>query len=106
MIEQLKRRTPIARKAHKCNYCHSFSIQPGHAYIRCTNVYDGRVYDWISCCACDMLVEEVWAYGGDGEEGLDSSMFYDWAESHYKHGYPGAYEFLVRYYGDDSFAQD
>lgn len=106
MIEQIKRLTPIARKAHRCEYCCSFSIQPGHAYVRATNVYDGRVYDWISCSACDRLTEQVWAYGGDGEDGLDSSMFYDWAEAAYPRGIEGAYEFLVRYYGDDSFIQD
>ena len=98
-IQKLKRRTPLARKPHRCNFCTALAIQPGQAYIRDTLIYDGRVYDWVACCACDELVVEVWDWDGASDTGIGSDEFVEWAFAHRKN-MPGAEEFLKRYYGD------
>lgn len=102
MIERIKRRTPLARKSHGCQFCSSLAIQAGQAYVRDTLVYEGRVYDWVACCACDQLVVEVcdWS-GGYGDDGIGSETFFEWACDNTN--LPEAVEFLKRYIGDDGY---
>lgn len=97
-VELIKERTPIARKVHRCMNCTSLAIQIGHAYVRSTLTYDGRIYDWVSCCACHDLLGEVSEYAGDF--GISSDEFCEWAMDHRKTD-PLAHAFLKRYYGDN-----
>lgn len=101
MIEQIKSRTPLARKPHRCDFCTSLAIQPGQAYVRNTLVYDGRVYDWVSCCACDSLTTEVWDWGGADDDGMGSDTFAEWAFANIN--LPEAVEFLKRYLGNEAY---
>ena len=46
-MKVLRDKTPVARKEHRCNFCGGV-ISVGEKYNRQTNVYDGRVDDWVS----------------------------------------------------------
>ena len=65
----LRDKTPVARKEHRCNFCGGV-ISVGEKYNRQTNVYDGRVYDWVSHCECSELAYELDMYD-DCDEGLE-----------------------------------
>ena len=43
MPTHLKRKSPVAKKTHICNFC-GCRIEPGMSYWRDTLVYDGTVY--------------------------------------------------------------
>ena len=64
---------PIARKEHKCQFCGGI-ISIGEKYYRQTNVYDGRVYDWISHTECTQLSHALDMYNYC-DEGLDTESF-------------------------------
>lgn len=70
---------PVARKAHRCDCC-TGRIEPGERYSRSTNIYDGRVYDFRSCAACESLVSEVWNWAGKPDEGVNCEDFIEWAQ--------------------------
>lgn len=65
----------FARKEHRCNFCGGV-ISVGEKYNRQTNVYDGRVYDWVSHCECSELACELDMFD-DCDEGLDDDGFID-----------------------------
>lgn len=58
MIEVLRNKTPVARKEHRCEFCGEV-IHVGEKYNRQSNVYDGRIYDWVSHCVCSKLAYEL-----------------------------------------------
>ena len=74
-MKVLRDKTPVARKEHRCNFCGGV-ISVGEKYNRQTNVYDGRVYDWVSHCECSKLAYELDMYD-DCDEGLDGDGFVD-----------------------------
>lgn len=95
----LRESTPTARKSHHCSLC-TGPIHPGQTYFRDTLVYDGSVYDWLTCPACDaddihMLVLD-WA-GGYLDEGVSVEVAYEWATETVIHGTPGAHRAAREY---------
>lgn len=94
----LKTKTVKARKVHHCMDCHAEAVQPGQPYERQTCVYDGRIYDWISCVDCDAIMGAVYSWFCDPDEGVGPHEFQEWAETHRddpEHG-PRARAFLTR----------
>ena len=75
MIEVLRNKTPVARKEHRCEFCGEV-IHVGEKYNRQSNVYDGRIYDWVSHCVCSKLAYELDMFD-DCDEGLDGDGFVD-----------------------------
>ena len=71
-MKVLRDKTPVARKEHRCNFCGGV-ISVGEKYNRQTNVYDGRVDDWVSHCECSKLACELDMFD-DCDEGLDVSI--------------------------------
>lgn len=57
-MEILRNVQPTARKEHKCEYCGGI-IHVGEKYDRQTNVFDGRIYDWICHIECTQLAYEL-----------------------------------------------
>lgn len=80
----LRESTPVARKAHRCDWCYG-EIKPGTKYNRSTNVYDDRLYDWVSCSGCAALCPAVWDWAGRPDEGVDEDSFAEWAHDHLGH---------------------
>lgn len=78
---KLRESTPTARKAHQCDWCYT-AIQPGEKYRRSTNIYDERIYDWVSCLACDDLAPIVWEWSYRPDEGIGEDSFAEWASDH------------------------
>lgn len=77
MLTTLKESHPIARKEHLCELC-GCKINKGQKYHRQTNVYDGRVYDWIEHEECCQIVSELdMCSECDCDEGLSSDYFKD-----------------------------
>ena len=70
-----------ARKRHECSLC-TGEIPVGSTYERATNVYDDRIYDWLTCSAClaDNIGLLVWNWSFRGEEGISPDTALDWAE--------------------------
>ena len=99
MSPQLLRETrPTARKAHRCSLC-TGPISPGETYSRRTLVYDGQVYDWRECSACeaDEIVSLVadWTFS---EDGIDPETAYEWATETARYpGLPSAVVAAKRY---------
>lgn len=90
MPELLNEHRPKARKAHQCSVC-TGPIHPGETYERATYVYDGRVYDWLTCAACerDHIVNLVWEWtGGYYDEGVGPEDAHEWANDQAMHGSP------------------
>lgn len=86
----LKNTTPTARKEHKCDFC-SGVISIGEKYDRQTNVYDGRVYDWVCHRECSSIAYKLDMYDGCDDYGLDGDSFIDQLnnyvyENHYDEG--------------------
>lgn len=80
MPELLSSKTRKARKAHPCSYCGAAAVQPGGTYTRDTFVFDGYVYDWITCDPCNGMYGVVRAWSSAfGDEGLNGEDFIEWA---------------------------
>ena len=92
----LREARPTARKAHCCSLC-TGPINVGETYSRRTIVYDGQVYDWLECYACqtDKIVSLVdeWTYG---EVSPDTA--YEWATETSR--YPGSQADAAKNYLD------
>ncbi|MET0888329.1 MAG: hypothetical protein ABWX92_17970 [Mycetocola sp.] len=73
-----ERTVKSARKTHACRTCFAPAALPGEAYKRQTYAYDGRVYDWVSCSACDEICGEVHSYVMN-DEGVTADDYYEWA---------------------------
>lgn len=85
MTTVLRSERPAARKAHVCDLCNAI-IQPGDVYDRQTNIFDGRLYDWISCrgpVGCNAVAHAVWSdpeWSPDYyDEGLTAERAHEWA---------------------------
>lgn len=75
MLTTLKESHPIARKEHICELCGG-KINKGQKYYRQTNIYDGRVYDWIEHEECGQVAYELDMYDEcDIDTGLSSNDF-------------------------------
>lgn len=72
MPDVLSRKTVRARKPHTCMLCHQTAVEPGQEYERSTLIYDGRIYDWVNCAACDALMPFVTEWANDDEIGEDT----------------------------------
>ena len=70
-----------ARKGHECSLCMS-EIPVGSVYERATNIYEDRIYDWLTCSACraDNIALLVWNWSFQGEEGVGPDEALGWAE--------------------------
>lgn len=83
----LREARPVARKAHRCSMCYG-RIQPGETYDRDTLVYDGRVYDWLTCpgCSADSITNRVWEWSYAHDEGVGPEDAHEWATEQVIHG--------------------
>lgn len=84
----LRESSPTARKTHNCSLCAGL-ISTGQTYSRDTLVYDGHIYDWLTCSACteDGILQLAfdWSYT---YEGIDVETVREWAEETARHGSP------------------
>ena len=101
-MSQLIREASLkARKTHQCSYC-TGPIEPGLTYLRKTLVFDGRVYDWLTCGRCrdDEIFRRVWGWTYR-DDGIDSDTAHEWASEAVEHGSPedaeAARKFLERW---------
>jgi len=79
MVQVLRTARPTARKTHRCDLCGG-PINPGETYSRQTNIYDARVYDWLTCPACAPVMTAVWAWlGSPWDEGVGTDEADEWA---------------------------
>ena len=75
MVTTIKDSHPIARKEHICELC-GCKINKGQKYYRQTNIYDGRIYDWIEHEECREIASELDMYDEcDYDEGLSPDYF-------------------------------
>ena len=74
MVTTIKDSHPIARKEHICELC-GCKINKGQKYYRQTNVYDGRIYDWIEHEECGQIASELVVYDECDDEGLSPDCF-------------------------------
>lgn len=76
----LRSARPTARKTHRCDMCAGW-IKPGETYDRQTNIYDGRVYDWLTCQPCWPVYGAVdtWLGGAYYDEGIGMDDAVEWA---------------------------
>jgi len=76
----LRSARPTARKAHRCDLCGS-RIEPGETYDRQTNIYDGHLYDWLTCQPCLPVFGAVitWLDGYWDDEGVGVDQADEWA---------------------------
>lgn len=82
MVTTLSTGTRKARRAYRCGLC-NIAIKPGDRYSFQVNVYDGRIYTWRDCLACDRdgIVNYVSDWdGGWADEGIDYEKAVEWAE--------------------------
>lgn len=102
MTTFIREQNPTARKAHACSLCDGL-ILPGDKYVRTTNVYDGRIFDFLTCRGCvdGRILHRVdaWSFHDEGVT-FDDAM--EWAREHVTHGTDdskrAAKEYLDRYY--------
>ena len=77
MVTTIKDSHPIARKEHICELC-GCKINKGQKYYRQTNIFDGRIYDWIEHEECREIASKLNMYDEcDYDEGLSSDCFRD-----------------------------
>jgi hypothetical protein len=81
MVQVLRTARPTARKTHHCDLCGG-PINPGETYSRQTNIYDARVYDWLTCPACAPVMTAVWAWlGSPWDESVGTDEADEWART-------------------------
>jgi hypothetical protein len=82
MPHLLKSRRPKARTQKRCSTCWGV-IAAGEIYLRDTYKYDGAVYDWLQCRACEPLTTVVYRWvEPESHEGLSGEDFEEWACAH------------------------
>lgn len=72
-MEYISGSEPVARKEHKCNYCHGV-IKIGEKYSKSFLKYD-NVYTWKGHISCCHLVDELRM---EGDEGITSDDFQEY----------------------------
>lgn len=99
MSEVLRERKPTARKPHRCSCCGG-TIRPGVTYSRTTCLYDGRVFDWLSCPGCNDIARAVFDWVDYIDEGIGPEDYEEWAREHVDHIVygQGARAYLARRY--------
>lgn len=87
MPELLSESSPVARKLHRCGTCTGV-IEAGQRYVRASLVHDGRVYDWVTCHACDddAVTNRVCLWAHSWDEGATPEMAHEWATEAVIHG--------------------
>lgn len=80
-MRMLRVANTTARFHHHCESC-GIKIEPGTQYKRSTYFYDGRLCEWKSCLACELIVNDVYAWMSYQEEGVSEDDFCEWAECH------------------------
>lgn len=85
----LRRSTPTARKTHYCSLC-TGPVMSGQTYTRETVVYDGHIYDWLTCTPCldDEIYQIALGWSSRFGEGIEPEIVYEWAEETVRHGSP------------------
>lgn len=81
MVQTLDSGQRVARKEYRCGLCLAI-IHPGDHHAFQNNIYDGRVYTWRDCLACDR--DGVCNYvhdwsGGYHDEGVGAEEAVEWA---------------------------
>lgn len=86
-MQTLRETKPVARKQHKCNLCGG-KIMPGNLYERATNVFDGHIYDWLTCTPCLQywVLDYVFDWTHFPDEGITQTAAQEWAEETAIHG--------------------
>ena len=79
MPQLLKQLTPVASKAHLCGSCGAVAVRPGERYDRSTYLFDGSVYDWVSCLPCKGLASVVFDWMVEPDEGISRDDYHEWA---------------------------
>lgn len=82
MVTMLDHGTRKARKTYRCGLCLA-PIEPGDLHAFQSNLYDGRVYTWRDCLACerDGILNFVQDWdGGWSDEGIDYEKASQWAD--------------------------
>lgn len=84
-MKVLRNETLVARKEHRCDFCGEV-ISVGEKYNRQTNVYDGRVYDWVSHSECSKLAYELDMFDDCDELEImqEKSDCIDWEQRRYE----------------------
>ena len=82
MVQHLGEATRTARKGHRCQVC-TVLIKAGDRYHVSTCIYDGRIYDFKTCDACeaDGILAEVWHWCGMPDEGVAAEEAHEWAHA-------------------------
>lgn len=77
----VRERTVRARKAHRCQWCHTL-IATGAYYMRATVKGDDGLYDFVNCVKCEDIRDAVHGWCTDPDEGMSYSDFEEWAREH------------------------
>lgn len=93
-VERIKESFPVSRGKVRCSCCLS-AIPKGTKYSRSTNIFDGRIYDFLTCAECERIFPDVWQWWSlSYDEGIGSDEFDEWASENQDK--PGAQEYLRR----------
>ena len=74
MIITLNESFPTARKEHKCMWCGG-EIKVGEKYERCTNLFEGQIYDWVVHLECRKVASLLNMFDDDDGYGIDMEHF-------------------------------
>ena len=63
---------------------------PGQTYTRDTLVYDGHIYDWLTCtpCSTDDIYRLALDWSNCFDGGIELEIVYEWATEVVVHGAP------------------
>lgn len=89
----LRSEHPTARKEHRCSLCGGVIVK-GETYHRQTNIYDGSIYDFLTCLGCGSILSDVYEWCGYPDEGVETREADEWAYEH--HDDPRAEAYLLR----------
>lgn len=78
MPELLRERRPRSRGRVRCSLCHA-RIPAGMVYQRDTIVYDGCVYDWCECPACEPVMSHLVRIDWRDDDGITVDDAIEWA---------------------------
>lgn len=82
MVTQFRETTRRAAKTYRCGMC-AATIGRGDFHRVSVNLYDGRVYNWRECLACDRDSICNYAHdwsGGYHDEGVNYDVAQEWAD--------------------------
>jgi len=76
----LRESRPVARKSHMCDLCFD-TILAGQRYGRQTNIYDDRIYDFLTCEPCSAVFSAAYTWAEDycDDAGLGPDEAEEWA---------------------------